>query len=120
MIGDLVQALDGEVGRVELRGLVDYLRRRWLRLPPGPARDATAADGRVLARAVERVHLTDEDLAAAVLVVRRLLVTLRGSDEVAGRPECLTGCADRLLLVEGESVVCALCDSPARALEGVT
>lgn len=120
MIGDLVQALEGEVGRVELRGLVDYLRRRWLRLPPGEARDATAADGRVLARAVERVHLTDEDLAPAVLVVRRLLVTLRGSDELSGRPECSTGCRDRLLLVVDGAATCALCDAPARALEGVT
>lgn len=114
MITELVQALGGEVGRVELRGLLSTLRARWQRLGPGPARDVTAADGRALARAVERHELHAHELAAAVEVVRRWAHALRASDELAGRPECASGCRDRLLLVDDDGAArCALCDMAA-------
>lgn len=115
MIGDLVLALaDENVGRPELRGLLSYLRSRYLRLAPGPAREATAADGRALARAVERVHLDANEIAAGAAVVRRYARVLLGRDEAAGRPECVAGCRERLLLVVDGAPRCALCDGEAR------
>lgn len=117
MIADLIAALDGEVGRVELRGLLSTLRRRWSRLVPGAARDATAADGRVLARAVERIVTDPAEVAAAAEIVRRWAGTLYSSDEVVGRPECSAGCPDRLVLVVDGAALCVLCDAPAQPVE---
>lgn len=113
MIGDLIRALEGQAGRVELRGLVDTLRRRWRALAPASAaREATAADGRALARAIERVDVTAEEIEAAADVYRRWHWGLFASDEVLGRPTCSAGCADRLVLRDEQGHRCALCDGP--------